>query len=118
MKKADTQALAIRTRRSIKFARIEREDSFAVFAFVIEQNGNETIILSEPRLIRIIPKASSHRARLMLAGSVSRAGGLLALAGDIASLAVQRISASFSYPFAFAAQESFSAGLYARPPTL
>lgn len=87
----------------IKFSRVEDAEKVLVFATLFENNGQEEVTLSEPKLIRVIFKSSAAKTLLLAVGSRRFAHSVQ----PIVSPFVQRFFASYSIPH-------FS---YARPPT-
>jgi hypothetical protein len=70
-------ALKEQSKRHIRFATVEKPTAWVVVAILVEKRGNETIILSQPKIVRIIPKNTADQAlpeavgqKLYLAGPI------------------------------------------------
>jgi hypothetical protein len=100
--------LTLYTKRTIKFAVVEKPTCWLVYGVVFETRGNEQIAITEPRIVKVITKA-----RAALPGTVVSP---FALFGQ--SIAVQTPTGIISpYTAHVDAQHSFLAWYYARPPT-
>lgn len=104
-------ALTIQRKRYIKFAKIEKPTAWVVAAFVVEQEGDTIVHVSEPRIIKVIAKQ------------------IAALTGKVAKFATKLLAApqiiqqkggqyTFTYPTAlFGSQTAILNWFGARPPT-
>jgi hypothetical protein len=50
--------LKIYSKRHIRFATVEQPTAWLVIAVLLETTGDKTIALSEPRVVKVIPKES------------------------------------------------------------
>ena len=101
--------LNIQTKRHIRFATVDKGTAWVVVAILIETTGNQTVAVSEPKVIKIIPKKP-----------------VLSLTGHTAELTAPNINVIFekAVPSPFISilfgntNTSYIASLGARPPTL
>jgi hypothetical protein len=47
------------TKRHIRFVTVEKPTAWIIVAILLETSGSETIALSEPRVVRVIPKKTT-----------------------------------------------------------
>ncbi len=92
--------LALQRRQQIRFVTLEKPNAWVVFAFLVEQNGNETLIVSEPKIVRIIQKKT-----------------VFALPAPRAKNQTGFASVKSPYVSAFFSKETQNFSLFARPPT-
>ncbi len=64
--------LKLHTKRHVRFATVEKDTVWIVVAVLFETRGTETFAISEPKIVKIIPKAD----KLALKGSVSKSAFL------------------------------------------
>ena len=106
--------LKLRTKQHIKFVTVDKGTVWIVAAVLIETRGNEPISISEPRIVKIIPKTQN----LALNSSVTTIPQVLSLAAA-ESVVVQPIQPKVSPYFnAFGYTTSnLVPNVSARPPT-
>ena len=104
--------LKLHTQQHIKFAKLDRGDAWVVVAVLFETTGTETVAISEPKIVRIIPKA--YQA---LPGSKSSQQAVLSLAAPAEELTRTHIvSPYFAYIFG-TEKSNFITGIAPQPPT-
>jgi hypothetical protein len=103
--------LNIRSQQHIRFAKIEQAHAWVVVAVLVETVGNETVAISEPKVVKIIPKKLAQ-----LSGFVARSVLLGAHAVVISHIDSPVISPFAKY-FDFAIY-NVATGLGAQPPTV
>ncbi len=103
--------LKIHTKRHIRFATLDKGNVFVVVAVLLETTGTETVAISEPRVVKIIPKA-----QYTLPGTISYSRALNASTKVIAAIKGSIISPYISHIFG-SEKSNFITGLAAQPPT-
>ena len=104
--------LNIRTKRHIRCARVETPTAWLVVAVLLETRGGETVAVSEPKVIKVIPKPT----QLVLGGSYAKTTLFLAAPTTLASSSYSKILSPYVPNLGFA-QSNIITGLAARPPT-
>ncbi|MBX4197802.1 hypothetical protein KW782_00505 [Candidatus Parcubacteria bacterium] len=100
----------IQTKQHIRFAKVEQPTAWVIVAILLETTGDETVAISEPRIVKVIPKNNTS----LKAGFDTR---------FILNAPVEILihTAPFASPYAnllFGSRKSnFITGLAARPPT-
>ena len=104
--------LKLHQEKVIRFVKVEQANAWVVLAFLVETEGGTIINVSEPRLVRVIPKKDKQIA---LPGSVAE--NILLLAAPVSELVKNEIRrvASIVSPY-FEGAELLS-WFSARPPT-
>jgi hypothetical protein len=97
-------------KQRIKFAKIEKPTCTYVVAFLVEEQNGETVIVSEPKIVKVIAK----KAALAIKGAVQK---ILALGSG--PKAAVKISSAIPSPYIslFVKESIFTPSIYARPPT-
>ncbi len=98
-------------KQHIRFATLEQPHAWVVVAFLIETNGNETIAVSDPKVVKIIPKSQFA----LKAGNLS-SFALSAPQEIVSTLSLQRspyVVSLFGY-----SNSEVVIGLAAQPPTI
>jgi hypothetical protein len=100
-------------KQQIRFARIEKPTASVVVAFLVEEQNGETVIVSEPKIVKIIPKKVAQALR----GTVSKIQKIFALGSG--KKEVIEISTAIPSPYVseFFKALDFTPTIYARPPT-
>jgi hypothetical protein len=104
--------LNIHTQRKVQFATVDRGTALVVVAFLVETVGNETRVISGPKIVKIILKKN-----LELSGSV-KSQTVLALPASISNkLVSEKLFVSPYFAQLFGKNSEFVVSLAARPPT-
>lgn len=105
--------LKINTKRHIRCCTVETPTAWLVVAVLLETRGNETIAVSEPKVIKVIQKVT-----YTLGGSTSVFSYPKLTAPEILStIKVGKILSPYVPNFGFG-QSNIITGLAAQPPTL
>jgi hypothetical protein len=100
------------TQQHIRFITVEKPTAWVVVAVLVEMNGEETIAVSQPKVVRVIPKAQAA-----LKGATVQSPFLLSAPVEIsASHFESLVSPYFAYIFG-SEKSNFITGLAAQPPT-
>ena len=105
-------AISLYNKRFVKFIRIERPDAFVVVAVLFETNGTETYAVSEPKIVKILPKDSV----VIQSGKISHGFTLPAPIKELFKGSSPIKSPFFSTIFGFS-NTDLVVSLSARPPT-
>lgn len=99
------------TQQHIKFITVEKPTVWLVVAVLVEMMGDETISVSQPKIVKVIQKARA------LAGSTQ--SQFLLSAPAVVQLSKSQAQVSPYFAFIFGSEKSnFITGLAAQPPTL
>ena len=104
--------LKLHTQQHIRFAKVDRGDAWVVVAVLFETTGNETVAISEPKVVKIIPKAI-HK----LSGSKSSPQANLSLTAPLEELSNRSIISPYFAHIFGSEKSNFIIGLAAQPPT-
>jgi hypothetical protein len=107
--------LQLHRKREIKLATVEKATAWIVVAVAIETEGGEIIYVSEPRIVRVIPKKT-----LALKGEITRGKKVLTLKGTTKPHS-KPLQTSVLSPYAVDLKirdEQSMVGIAARPPTV
>lgn len=104
------------TQQHIKFITVEKPTAWLVVAVLVEMLGDETISISEPKVVKVIQKACLRRQAIALKGSVQ--SQFLLSAPTVTQLSKSQAQVSPYFAFIFGSEKSnFITGLAAQPPT-
>ncbi|MES2436951.1 MAG: hypothetical protein V4519_02975 [Patescibacteria group bacterium] len=104
--------LKLHRKQHIRFATIEQPTQFVVVAVMLETVGTETVAISEPKIVKIIPKAIH-----LLSGSKTSPQAVLALTAPALALISQPIVSPYFAHIFGSEKSNFITGLAAQPPT-
>jgi hypothetical protein len=107
--------LNIQAQRKVQFATVERSNAWVVLAFLTEIQNGETVIVSEPKVVKVILKHSPQ----LPSGKKSQTT-LLALPAPVSlekTIELPIVSPFVSAIFGFS-NSDVVIGLAARPPTV
>jgi len=103
----------LQPKQFVRFATIDRPTARIVVAFLVEVQGFETVVVSEPRIVKIVPKAVTPALR----GAV-RSQDYFFLPGFIQNKKSTGLKISPFVSAIFGSTNSdFIAGLAPQPPT-
>jgi hypothetical protein len=102
--------LKLHTQQHIRFAKVEEANAFVVYAILVETCGNETVAISEPKIVKIIPKKVAT-----LSGSIASPFALVGSAATISHIK-SPVASPFATLFDFNIYK-VDTGLGAQPPT-
>lgn len=108
--------LKIHSKRHIRFATLEQPTAWVIVAVLLETRGNETIALSEPRVVKVIPKDG----RLTLPGTFVSSSFNAPLALPASHAIVKNLVSSIISPFVSSfniSDKEFVMWFSAQPPT-
>src|SRR4051812_18708827 len=105
--------IQLRTQRHIRFAKIEKPTAWVVVAVLVETQGDETIIISEPKIVRVIPKTTTA-----LAGTVSESGILTLSSPKSESTYTEAIISPFASKIFGFTNSEVKTGVAPQPPTV
>ncbi len=106
--------IELRTHQHIRFVTVEKPTAVFVYAILLETTGNETIAVSEPRIVKIIQK----KGQLALKGTTPTTIYILPAPQEVIGTKVSKvISPYFAYIFG-SETSNFIIGLAAQPPTV
>src|SRR4051812_16534674 len=104
--------IQLRTQRHIRFAKIEKPTAWVVVAVLVETNGDETVIVSEPKIVRVIPKTV-----VALTGTVSETGILTLTSPKPDTEYTEAIISPFTSTLFGFSNTKVITGLAPQPPT-
>lgn len=107
--------LKLNPQRKVKLVTVERPTAWLVVAFLTETRGEETIIISGPKVVKVILKQS----KALVGGKKQGNAAVLALPAPVSTsfAVITPIASPFvSYIFGFSNSDVVM-GLAARPPT-
>ncbi len=104
--------LKLRTKQHIRFAKLDQGTAWVVVAVLIETVGTETIAISEPKIVKIIPKTQQYALSGNVAKNLTLAAPISAHHAQPSSVISPYISTIFGY-----ADSNFIVGLAPLPPT-
>jgi hypothetical protein len=104
--------LKIHRKQHIRFATIEQPTRFVVVAVMLETVGNETVAISEPKIVKIIPKAIH-----LLSSTKASPRAILSLSAPVQSSTVGNIVSPYFAHIFGSEKSNFIVGLAAQPPT-
>lgn len=105
--------LTLHSKQHIRFVTVEKATGLFVYAILLETTGNETLAVSEPKLVKIIPK----KANLGLAGTNGVSSRwLVAPIEDLIAQTSKIASPYFAFIFGSEAS-NFITGIAPQPPT-
>ena len=103
--------LNVHTERHIRIIKGENAHAFIIAAVVVETREGQTVVVGEPRILKIIPKQGST-----LPGRVTKTR---ALAGQIRKETIPQASLVSPYiSFVYTSEKHDIPWYYSRPPTL
>jgi hypothetical protein len=101
-----------RTQQHIRFAKIEQPNAWVVVAVLLETTGNETVAISEPKVVKVIPKA-----QFALPGGKKQSSAVLLLSAPYVAYFGHSLTSPY-FSLIFGSEKSnFIIGLAAQPPT-
>ncbi len=105
--------LKIQPQRKVQFVTVERPTAWLVVAFLTEMRGEEAIIVSKPKIVKVILK----RAMALLEGK--NKASTLALPAPKAEIKIKAVSIKSPYVSVIFGYSNSDVviGLAARPPT-
>ena len=104
--------LNIKVQQHIRCGRVETPTAWLLVAVLLETRGTETVVVSEPKVIKIIPKP----VQLALGGSYAKTSYFLAAPTILASSSYSKILSPYIPLFGFSHSGNIT-GLAAQPPT-
>ncbi len=100
------------SQQQIRFITVEKPTAWYVLAVLVEMNGEETVSVSQPKVVKIIPKVKA------LKGGTSQNQFLLTAPVDISAAELSSlVSPYFAHIFG-SEKSNFIVGLAAQPPTI
>jgi len=101
------------TKRHVRLVKVEKPTVWLIVAILLETTGEETIVIGEPRIVKVISKKIS-----LLPGTVRNSNEIYFLStpkGEISNSS-QTISSPYVQEFAYSNLDTLSC-FFARPPT-
>jgi hypothetical protein len=103
--------LKLHSQQHIRFAKVDRGDAWVVVAVLFETTGNETVAISEPKIVKVIPKAQYALP------SGSKTHQVLLLAAPAQVLVEHAIASPYFTQIFGYSDSNFITGIAPQPPT-
>ncbi|MDQ3076566.1 MAG: hypothetical protein M3Q63_00715 [bacterium] len=105
--------IQLRTQQHIRFVTVEKPTAIFVYAILLETTGNETVAISEPKLVKVV----ARKGQLALKGTVPTLVQALPAPLEVIGMRVSKVVSPF-FAFIFGSEVSnFIMGIAPQPPT-